>query len=133
MNRDAIFEAVARVAAAYRGARVVIVFGSVARDRASEASDVDVAVVGEVDTFAMAADIGARVGREIDVVDISTASIPLLDAIIRDGVVVHERSRGEGAAFRSRSLAMLETDRIWYRRMADAWLKRVAERGILDR
>jgi hypothetical protein len=47
-----------------------------------------------------------------------------------DGVVVYERTPGAGALFRSRTLAMLETDGPWYRRMRDAFLKRVANKGI---
>lgn len=133
MDRQAILDAVAKVAAAHAGVRVAMVFGSMAKDRTHASSDVDVAIVGHADVLTIAAEISARVAREVDVVEVSTAAIPLLDAILRDGVVVYERSRGESAAFRSRTLAMLETDRVWYRRMADAWLRRVADRGILGR
>jgi hypothetical protein len=40
---------------------------------------------------------------------------------------VYERMPGAGALFRSRTMAMLETDLPWYERMRDAYLKRTAE------
>jgi hypothetical protein len=61
---------------------------------------------------------------------VNDAPIPLLEQIMLDGVVVYERTPGAGALFRSRTLAMLETDGPWYRRMRDAFLKRVANKGI---
>lgn len=91
----------------------------------------DVAVVGDVDTFELAGRLSLAIGREVDVLDLSRASVPLLDAIVRDGVAVFERRPGAEARFRSRALVQLETDRPWYARMQQAWLKRVVERGIL--
>lgn len=110
---------------------MLLVFGSVARGTASARSDLDVAFVGDVDPLELAGRISLVAGREVDVVDASRAPIPLLDAIVRDGVAVFERSPGLEATFRSRALITLETDRPWYDRMQKAWLKRVAERGIL--
>jgi predicted nucleotidyltransferase len=118
-------------AAATPGLDLLLVFGSVARGTASERSDLDVAFVGDVDPLELAARLSLVAGREVDVVDASRAPIPLLDVIVRDGVAVFERSPGLEATFRSRALIMLETDRPWYDRMQKAWLKRVAERGIL--
>jgi hypothetical protein len=66
---------------------------------------------------------------------LDTASIPLLEALIADGIVVHESRPGAGAFWRSRVLAQLETDRPWYRRQRDAWIQRVADTGsaVVDR
>jgi predicted nucleotidyltransferase len=107
-------------------------FGSFARSSAVEGSDVDIAVVGpNVDPLALGADLSSQLGREVDVVVLGDAvPIPLLEAILRDGIVVHEREGGDAALFRSRTLATLETDRPGFARMRDAWLRRVAERGL---
>ena len=96
-------------------------------------SDVDLAVdlVGN-DLGALAAFLAQRLAMEVDLVRLSDATIPLLEALIRDGVVVFEAKHGLGADWRSRVLAELETDRPWYRRMRDAWLQRVAQRGFDD-
>ena len=104
-----------------------------ARGNAGPASDLDIAVLGQVDAFELAGRLSLETGREVDVVDLSRVPIPLLDAIIRDGVIVFERERGMEGRFRARALSMLETDRPWYERMQNAWLRRVAERGILGR
>jgi hypothetical protein len=70
------------------------------------------------------------VGRDVDVVRLQDAGIPLLHKLIRDGIVVHEGTAGAGAIWRSRTLATLETDGPWYARMRDAWLSRVQEKGL---
>lgn len=122
------------VVAAAPGVTLAIVFGSTARGQEHAGSDLDVAVVCapqlSCDVLELSARLSVATGREVDVVDCAQAPIPLLDSIITEGVVVFERERGAEAQFRSRTLAMLETDRPWYRRMRDAWLQRVAERGL---
>lgn len=111
--------------------RVALLFGSRARDTARSDSDVDVAVEApEVDLLTLGAELGAVLDLEVDVVDLADASIPLLEHVVRDGIVVHEGHRGAGAMWRSRTLTTLETDRPWYHRMRDAWLARVAREGI---
>lgn len=121
------------VAAATPGLDLAIVFGSMARGTARPGSDLDVAIVGHVDTFELGGRLSLATGREVDVVDCARATIPLIDAIVRQGVVVYERERGAEASFRARALAMLEIDRPWYERMQQEWLSRVARRGILGR
>lgn len=59
--------------------------------------------------------------------------IPLLEHVLRDGIIVHEGSRGAGGLWRSRTLATLETDRPWYDSMCEAWLARVAREGLSER
>jgi predicted nucleotidyltransferase len=110
---------------------VALLFGSQARGTAREESDVDVAVLAPgVDLVALAAELGARLQRTVDVVDLSDPGVPLLEAVINDGELLCEGKPGAGATWRARALATLETDRPWFARMRDAWLRHVAERGI---
>jgi predicted nucleotidyltransferase len=104
--------------------RVAVLFGSRARGEATIDADVDVAVLGDgLDRLGLAAELSRAVGLEVDVVSLDDPPIALIEALIRDGVVVHEATRGAGAAWRSRTLATLETDRPWYARMREAWLE----------
>jgi predicted nucleotidyltransferase len=122
---------VKEVAPSYPGLKLVVLFGSVARDRPLPHSDVDLAIDGAgVDPLALAAALSRLLGREVDIVPLRDATIPLLEKLVSQGIVVFEGERHAGAAWRSRALAQLETDRPWYRRMRDAWLARVAREGL---
>jgi predicted nucleotidyltransferase len=126
-----IVDALRRALAARREVRVAVLFGSAARGTMTETSDVDLAVDAPgVDRCALAGELSLALDREVDVVDLSDPGVPLLEELVRDGVVVHESEPGRGATWRSRALAILETDRPWYARMRDAWVRRVAERGL---
>ena len=83
-----------------------------------------------IDVLYIAAALSLAVGRDVHVVRLDDASIPLLEEIIDHGVVVHEGRPGSGASWRSHALADLELDRPWYALQRDAWLKRVAAEGI---
>lgn len=84
-----------------------------------------------VDRLALAAGLSERLGVEVDVVDLDgDVPIPLLMRLIDESVVVHEGFRHTGAAWRTRTLLALEIDGPWYRRQRDAFLARVAERGL---
>ena len=134
MVPEVLEAAIHDAAAAPPGLELAFVFGSVARGESRPTSDLDLAIVGEdVDAFDLAGRLSLATGREVDVVDLARAPIPLLIAVLRDGAVVFEGSPGAEGRFRSKTLSMLETDRPWYERMEKAWLKRVAERGILGR
>jgi predicted nucleotidyltransferase len=110
---------------------VALLFGSLARGAGRPNSDIDIAIVAPgVDWLTLRAELTSKLGREIDIAPLETAGIPLLEEILRDGIVVHEGYPGAAAIFRSRTLATLETDRAWFARMRDAWLQRVAEKGI---
>lgn len=112
--------------------RLALAFGSRARGSASVSSDLDLAISAPgLDLLALSAELSERLGVEVDALDLdSDIPIPLLEALVRDALVLHEGARGAAADWRTRSLLALETDGPWYRRMRDAWLARVAERGL---
>jgi uncharacterized protein len=109
--------------------RLALLFGSRARGHARTGSDVDVAVDGTVDSLALAADLAAAAHADIDVVDLREAGYPLLRALLRDGVVLHEGEPHAAARFRTRAILETETDRPWFERMRDAYLARLATRA----
>lgn len=124
-------ELVSRALALVPGVSLALVFGSVARATARDDSDLDVAVAGAgIDVLGVAAALSGEVGRDVHVLRLEDASIPLLDEIIDHGIVVHEGRPGAAATWRSHVLADLELDRPWYALQRDAWLKRVATVGI---
>lgn len=107
--------------------RLAVLFGSTARGTDGPSSDVDVAVLGRgLDPLALARDLSRAIGREAQVVDLDTVGYPMLQAIVRDGVVVAEHERGCAARWRSRALVDLENDRPWFERMRDAYVGRLA-------
>jgi predicted nucleotidyltransferase len=111
--------------------RLALVFGSRARGTATPTSDVDVAVGAPgIDLLGLAADLSRATGLEVDVVSLEDAGVPLLARIVREGVVVHEVRPGTAATWRAQALADLETDAPWFARMREAWLARVAVRGV---
>jgi predicted nucleotidyltransferase len=111
--------------------RLALVFGSRARGTATPTSDIDVAVGAPgVDLLDLAADLSRATGRDVDVVDLEHAGVPLLARIVREGVLVHEVRPGTAATWRAQALADLETDGPWFARMREAWLARVAARGV---
>jgi predicted nucleotidyltransferase len=81
---------------------VALLFGSEARGAARVDSDVDVAIEAPlVDVLDLASMLSEALEREVDVVRLEEATIPLLEQIVRDGIVVHEGYRGAGALWRS--------------------------------
>ncbi|MCC6663549.1 MAG: nucleotidyltransferase domain-containing protein [Polyangiaceae bacterium] len=110
--------------------RLALLFGSYAAGRETPQSDVDLAVSGSVDRLALAAELGAALGLEVQVIALDDPTIPLLRELVDTSTVVHEAHYGAGASWRTRALCQLETDGPWFRRMRDAWLARVAERGL---
>jgi predicted nucleotidyltransferase len=124
-------ELVGRALARAGSVDLALVFGSFARGEERADSDLDVAVYGAApDVLALSALITRETGREAHVVRLQEASIPLLESLIDDGIVVHEGRPGAAASWRARVLIDLELDRPWYARQRDAWLKQVQERGL---
>jgi predicted nucleotidyltransferase len=64
----------------FAGLQVALLFGSMARGRARPDSDVDLAVFGDVDPLALSGALSTMLCREVDVVRIEGAPIPLLDS-----------------------------------------------------
>ncbi|HEX6277890.1 MAG TPA: nucleotidyltransferase domain-containing protein [Polyangiaceae bacterium] len=130
MSRD-VLAAIRRVLTPRGDVELGLVFGSTARGTATSGSDVDVAVLGNAaDLLGISAALSRELERDVQVVRLEDAGIPLLESIIEDGVVAFEKRHGTFATWRSHTLMDLELDRPWYARQRDAWLKRVAERGI---
>ena len=128
---DPALQEIQRVLRGRPDVRLAIVFGSRARGTARPDSDVDVAVHAPgVDLFELGAALSRATGHEVDVVTLDDLGIPLLGRVVEEGVGVHEARPGALAAWRARALVDLETDRPWFARMRDAWLARVASRGV---
>ncbi|MEQ9321190.1 MAG: nucleotidyltransferase domain-containing protein [Polyangiaceae bacterium] len=124
-------ERISAVCEAQPHVELAIVFGSVAKGTATDRSDVDIAVRGRgIEMLSLTLALSEALGREVDVVMLDDPGVPLLEALIRDGIVIWESAPGAGAQWRSTVLAMLETDRPWYARMRDSWLRHVASEGL---
>jgi predicted nucleotidyltransferase len=110
---------------------LALLYGSRARADAGETSDVDVAVLAPAaDLLDVGAQLSQASGLEVDVISLADPGVPLLDELLRDGLLLYEAHPGAYATWRSHVLTDLELDRPWYEHMRDAWLARVAERGV---
>lgn len=108
--------------------RLALLFGSRAKGRSRPDSDADVAVLGrDLDLIQLASDLSCVAGVEIDVVSLKDPGYPLLNALLRDGIVLHEGERGAAATWRSRAWLEAETDRPGFERMRDSFLRHMAE------
>ena len=118
----------AKALAGHPEVRLAMLFGSRARGRAQPSSDVDLAVEGDdLDILALASELALHLGLEIDLVELDRASYPLLKALLRDAIVVHEGVRGAAASWRAQAIGRVELDRPWFERMRDGFLCRLAE------
>lgn len=126
----AAHDAIERARAVFRGredVHLALLFGSFARGQARDDSDLDVAVLGPgVDVLAIAAALRDATQREVDVVALEHATIPLLQALVDDAIVLHEGVPGAAAHWRFHAVLTLETDGPAYRRMSDAFIARLA-------
>lgn len=124
---DSVIEALRGALSGRKDVRLALLFGSRARGRAHPGSDADVAVLGQnLDLLALAADLSAAARVEVDVVSLEDPGYPLLNALLRDSIVLHEAGRGAAARWRSRALLDAELDRPGYERMRDAFLAKLA-------
>lgn len=122
---------IAELLAEEEGVRFGLLFGSQATGKAGADSDIDLALgAAGVDLLALAARISTALGADVDVVSVDDVTIPLLEELIEHARVIYERDPGDATRWRSKALITLETDRPWYARMRNAWLSRVAERGL---
>ncbi len=108
---------------------LALLFGSFARGQQTDRSDLDVAVHAPgTDLLELGARLVDASGREVDLIALSDADIPLREELVRDAVVLHEREPGAATRWRFHTMLELETDGPWYRRMRDAFLARLAAR-----
>lgn len=125
---DPIVESLRRALSGRKDVRLALLFGSRARGRSRPDSDADVAVLGrDLDLLKLTADLSEAAGVEVDVVNLKDPGFPLLNVLLRDGIVLHEGERGAAAAWRSRAWLEAETDRPWFERMRDSFLRHMAE------
>jgi predicted nucleotidyltransferase len=109
---------------------LALLFGSRARGRFRPDSDVDVAYLGkEVDPLELGAHLTSATRLEVQAVDIHRASYPLLMALLRDGIVLHEGKRGTAGRWRARAITETELDRPGFERMREALFDRLARRA----
>jgi len=66
----------------------------------------------------------------VDLVSLEDPGFALLEELIRDSVLIYEAAAGIAARWRSHALSELDLDRPGFERMRDAWLARVASRGL---
>lgn len=106
MDRDRIIATLAQRLASEEGIVAAWLFGSVARARHREGSDVDVAVLGGPPprTLAdlqldLAAELSATLGREVQLVRLESAPADLIHRVLRDGVLLVDRDRGARIRF----------------------------------
>jgi len=126
MHADTAIAAIRKVLVQHPEVRLGILFGSVAKGKARTDSDVDIAISAPVSSvLPLMGELS--LSCEVDVVRVETAGIPLLDELLQDGLLAYEAKPGAFAAWRSRTMMMLETDRPAYNRMRDAFLKRLAQ------
>jgi predicted nucleotidyltransferase len=125
---DPVVTALRKALSGRKDVRLALLFGSRARGRARPDSDADVAVLGrDLNLLALATDLSSAAQVEVDVVSLNDPGYPLLNALLRDGILLHEGEPGAAAAWRSRAWLQAETDRPWFERMRDAYLRRLAE------
>lgn len=131
MGRDQLIEDLREKLGGRSDVRLALLFGSWARGQQGPESDIDIAVSGQADRLALAAELSAATGREVQVQSLDAdLGVPLLEEVVRDAVVVAQAHPGAAASWRTRALITLETDRPWYARMRDAYLRRITDRGL---
>jgi predicted nucleotidyltransferase len=125
---DPTIEALRKALHGRQDIRLALLFGSRARGRARPDSDADVAVLGVrgLGLLELAADLSAAARVEVDVLSLEDPGYPLLNALLRDSIVLHEGERHAAATWRSHALLDAELDRPGYERMRDSFLKRLA-------
>jgi predicted nucleotidyltransferase len=107
---------------------LALLFGSRARGRFRPDSDVDVAYLGkDVDPLELGSQLTSATRLEVQAVDIADPSYPLMQAVLRDGIVLRQGKPGAVARWRSHAIAQLETDRPGFELMQEAFLKRLSE------
>ena len=123
---DALRETLARALAGRADVAVALLFGSRARGNHRVDSDVDLAVLGDVDRLALGSDLSRAIGHEVEVLDLAAAGYTLLSSVVQDGVLVHEGVPAAYGRWRAHALSQLDLDRAWYARMQAGYLAKLA-------
>src|SRR5437868_7120083 len=99
-KEDPVIESLKEALNGRKDVRLAMLFGSRARGRARSGSDADVAVLGDnLDLLELAADLSDAARVEVDVVSLEDPGFPLLNALLRDGIVLHEAERYAAASW----------------------------------
>ncbi len=111
------------------GVETLWLFGSEARGTATADSDLDLAGLflqppSPLERIEAAADLGARLGREVDLVDLDRTSPILAMQVLRHGRLLMNRNPRRRSAFFGRTVCLYEDLKI---------LRREAERSLLER
>lgn len=124
MDLEAIKPEVARLAEKY-GLDFVVLFGSQATGKTHAKSDVDIGVISRqgIDLSRLMMDMNMVFKRpDVEVVDLATASPTLMHAIVRDGQLLYEKSRGNWSNWK------VYATKIW---METRWLRDWRDRRLL--
>ena len=131
-SADTALAGIADYLAAQDDLRLGIVFGSVARQSATAASDLDVAVLADrpltaVRRAALIGDLAQLTGRAVDLVDLATAGIPVARSALLTGRVLFQRDAATYPAQVSRILIdsadfLPYRDRLLRERL-EAWIR----------
>jgi predicted nucleotidyltransferase len=94
-----------RIAGRHASARLVVLFGSVARGTPLPWSDADFGVLGGtwIERLKLGAELGRALGREAHVVDLERAPEALRQEIARHGLLLREAAPGTWADYRAES------------------------------
>jgi uncharacterized protein len=98
-----------KVLALHPDIKLCIVFGSIAADKASQVSDLDIAVAAEQSLSAekyleLMEEFSSAANREVDLVDLTAASGPILKQALSTGLVVQNNDKDLYARLISRML-----------------------------
>lgn len=109
MEIEEVVDALRRVATERPGLQLLVLHGSRARGDHHEASDWDLAHLGDPDPLGLLADVTVALGTDaVDVADLDRASGLLRFRVASNGVLVHEATPGVWDTFR------LEAAVHWY-------------------
>jgi uncharacterized protein len=99
-------DALRAIASEFPEARLVVLFGSVARGTAAPWSDADIAVLGL--PFWSGLELGGRLatklGREPHLIELETASTWLRFLVAREGILLHQGSPDAWARFQAEAM-----------------------------
>lgn len=127
MLSEATQSAIREVLAEHPEVELVLAFGSRARGVERPDSDLDLAVGGKsIDSLGLMRELTLATDLEVHVAELRGAGYPLLQALLRDAVVVYEGRPHAAAEWRTAAVLITETDRPNWERMRDAYVEKLA-------